>query len=183
MLIAQAKKEENVIEYILYMFQLQDLIRGLRFEEESIRSNLAVPMATSKKQEELIMDWYRDLVKKMTNEGLREKGFISDVLSVIGELSLLHGMLMQQLNDKTYAGIFEKARPFIEEYKVKSKDEKVSDILICINAMYAKLLLKLKKTPISKESEEAFTTFSALLAYLAIKYKEMYQGKLSYSLN
>ena len=47
MLIAQAKKEENVIEYILYMFQLQDLIRGFRFEEESIRSNLAVPMATT----------------------------------------------------------------------------------------------------------------------------------------
>lgn len=73
MLIAQAKKEENVVEYVLYMFQLQDLIRGLRFEEESIRSNLAMPMAKSKEEEELIMDWYRDLVKKMTTEGLREK--------------------------------------------------------------------------------------------------------------
>lgn len=183
MLIAQAKKEENVVEYILYMFQLQDLIRGLNFEEDAIRSNLATPMAQSEKDEEKIMLWYKDLIKKMKREGLGEKGFISDVLSLVGELSLLHGMLMQQLNDKTYIGVFEKAMPFIQEYKVKSHDEKVSDILICINAMYAKLLLKLKKTPISKESEEAFSTFSALLAYLAIKYKEMYQGKLSFSLN
>ena len=36
MLIAQAKQEENIVEYILYMFQLHDMLRGLNFEENAI---------------------------------------------------------------------------------------------------------------------------------------------------
>ena len=39
MLIAQAKQEENIVEYILYMFQLHDMLRGLNFEENAIGKN------------------------------------------------------------------------------------------------------------------------------------------------
>ena len=66
---------------------------------------------------------------------------------------------------------------------MKSKDEGVSDILICLNALYAKLLLKLKKVGISDSSEEAFTSFSNLLSHIALRYKEMYQGRLNFSAN
>lgn len=183
MRIAQAKKEENIVEYILYMFQLHDIIRGLKFDEEAVRYNLAQPMAKSPEDEEEIMNWYLELIADMKKEGLEEKGFTNEVSSKIGELSLLHGMLLQQLKDKKYVGIFETALPFIREFRTKSDDDQISDVLICFNALYAKLLLKLKKAEISEESEEAFKAFSTVLAYLAIKYKEMYQGKLAFSLN
>lgn len=183
MLIAQAKQEENIVEYILYMFQLHDMLRGLNFEENAIREKLASPMAASKDQEEQIMTWYNDLIGQMDKEGLRVKGIVSDVLSKVQELTLLHGMLLQQLNDDKYKKLYEEVNPFIEEYRMKSKDEGVSDILICLNALYAKLLLKLKKVGISDSSEEAFTSFSNLLSHIALRYKEMYQGRLNFSSN
>jgi hypothetical protein len=183
MLIALAKKEENIVEYILYMFQLHDLIRGLNFDQDAVLYNLVKPMAKSEEQEAEILKWYADLMKEMKADGVAEKGFTHEVSSKVGELSLLHGMLMQQLNDERYAKIFETALPFIQEFRTKTDDDKVSDILICFNAMYAKLILKLKKTNITNESEEAFQSFSTVLAYLAMKYKEMYQGKLTFSLN
>ena len=108
------------------------------------------------------MTWYNDLIGQMDKEGLRVKGIVSDVLSKV-KIALLHGMLLQQLNDDKYKELYEEVNPFIEEYRMKSKDEGVSDILICLNALYAKLLLKLKKVGISDSSEEAFTSFSNLL--------------------
>jgi hypothetical protein len=183
MLIAQAKKEENIVEYVLYMFQLHDILRGLKFDEKAVREKLAKPMAKSFDQEEEILNWYKELIAKMASEGLQEKGFVSDVLSKVGELTLLHGMLLQQLNDEKYKAIYNAVIPFVNEYKLKSNEENVSDILICLNALYAKLLLKLKKVEISEASDEAFIAFSNLLSYIAIRYKEMYQGKLSFSLN
>jgi len=183
MLIAQAKKEENIVEYILYMFQLHDILRGLKLDEKAVREKLAKPMAKSHEQEEEIMNWYKELIARMNAEGLHEKGFVSDVLSNVGELTLLHGMLLQQLNDKKYKEIHNAVIPFVNEYKIKSNEENASDILICLNALYAKLLLKLKNVKISAASEEAFTAFSKLLSYIAVRYKEMYQGKLSFSLN
>ena len=183
MRIAQQKKEENIVEYILYMFQLHDILRGLKFDEEAVRYNLVKPMSKSEEDEAEIMKWYLDLIKEMKDEGLTEQGFTSEVSSKVGELSLLHGMLLNQLNDQKYAKIFDVAVPFIHEFRQKLDDSKVSDILICFNALYAKLLLKLKKQNITDESEEAFKAFSTVLAYLALKYKEMYQGKLAFSLN
>ena len=183
MKIAQAKKDSNIVEYILYMFQLHDILRGLNFDEEAVLFNLVKPMADNEEEEKEILDWYMDLMETMQKEGLEKAGFTQEVSSKIGELSLLHGMLLQQLKDDQYEKIFEQAKPFISEFREKSGEDKVSDILICFNALYAKLLLKLKKKDISDESEEGFKAFSTILAYLAMKYKEMYSGRLGFSLN
>ncbi len=183
MKIALAKKEENIVEYVLYMFQLHDLIRGLNFDEEAVFYNLVKPMADNESEEKEIAEWYRNLMATMKKEGLQKSGYIAEVTQKIGELVLLHGMLMQQLNDTRYQKLFKAAEPYIAEFREKSGDTTLSDILVCFNALYAKLLLKLKKKSITEESEEAFTAFSKVLAYLAVKYKEMYQGQLGFSLN
>ena len=36
MLIAAKKKEENIAEYILYMYQIEDIIRSFQFDIERI---------------------------------------------------------------------------------------------------------------------------------------------------
>ncbi|MFQ9211139.1 MAG: DUF4924 family protein, partial [Alistipes finegoldii] len=38
--IAQAKRRENIAEYILYLWQLEDLLRALQFSPEAIFSTL-----------------------------------------------------------------------------------------------------------------------------------------------
>ena len=41
--IAQAKRRENIAEYILYLWQLEDLLRALQFSPEAIFSTLIAP--------------------------------------------------------------------------------------------------------------------------------------------
>ena len=41
--IAQAKRRENIADYILYLWQLEDLLRALQFSPEAIFSTLIAP--------------------------------------------------------------------------------------------------------------------------------------------
>lgn len=183
MLIAQAKRQENIVEYILYMFQLQDMLRAIKFDEEYIMYNIVHNMSADEEVRKDIMQWYRELITSMKKEGLETSGNTSELNGVISELVLLNGMLINQLKDQKYQQLYDAAQPFVEEFRAKAKNTKASEIMVCLNALYAKLLLKLKKQEISEESEEAFKAFAMQLAYLSKKYKDMYSGKLSYSMN
>lgn len=41
--IAQSRRRENIAEYILYLWQLEDLLRALQFSPEAIYSTLIAP--------------------------------------------------------------------------------------------------------------------------------------------
>ena len=41
--IALAKRRENIAEYILYLWQIEDLLRALQFSPEAIYSQLIAP--------------------------------------------------------------------------------------------------------------------------------------------
>lgn len=43
MYIAQQKRKENIAEYILYLWQLEDLLRALKFSPEAIYNTLVEP--------------------------------------------------------------------------------------------------------------------------------------------
>ena len=72
--------------------------------------------------------------------------------------------------------MFESAHPFIKEFGGKANTTSMNPIEICLNAQYAKLLLKIQKKAITPESEEAFKKFRDVLAYIAARYKEMKTG-------
>ena len=40
MIIARRKRKENIAEYLLYMWQVEDLIRANNFDMDSIRARL-----------------------------------------------------------------------------------------------------------------------------------------------
>jgi predicted metalloenzyme YecM len=40
MLIAKDKLKNNIVEYILYMWRIEDLLRAMNFDMEAIKSNL-----------------------------------------------------------------------------------------------------------------------------------------------
>ena len=47
--IAQVKRRENIAEYILYLWQLEDLLRALQFSPEAIFSTLIAPTSCIRK--------------------------------------------------------------------------------------------------------------------------------------
>ena len=52
MFTAQKTRKENIAEYILYLWQLEDLLRALQFSPEAIYSQLVQPSGLSESQKQ-----------------------------------------------------------------------------------------------------------------------------------
>lgn len=182
MLIANQKFRENIAEYLLYMWQLEEMIRSLQFDIELIQENIINVMTSNEDAQADVRDWYLSIIQEMKNHDLIEKGHLPRVEEIQEEVYFLHNTLLTGLQDSKYQALFSTAYPFIEELRTKS-DKQLNDIEICLTALYGKLVLKMQKVKISSETEIGFTAFAKVLAYLSIKYKDFRSGKLRFQIN
>ncbi|MFN8700060.1 MAG: DUF4924 family protein [Flavobacteriales bacterium] len=182
MSLAEQKFRQNVAEYILFMWQMEDLVRAVYFDPESldefIRSYTPSPEAfeTEKK-------WFRDLVRKMRTERVEQRGHIGEVHELIFELNYLHNTLTNVIKDKVYLDLYKVAQPHIREYIARTDGKSLNDVEACLTALYGLLVLRLKREPVSKETEEAMSAFSNLMARLAHHYRILRQGETNMNLN
>lgn len=180
MLIAQQKLKENIAEYILYMYQIEDVIRAYHFELDSIIENYVRPQLPDSSFISSYEKWYSDLIRNMKSQKIEKAGHLHEVGEVMMEISYLHNTMLNLVNDDKYKGVYEHALPNIEQFKEKSNLKDKNHIEIAFHALYMKLLLRLQKKEISPESEEAFDTMRVLLAYLAKAYHQMKNGNLDF---
>lgn len=178
MLIAQQKLKENIAEYILYMWQVEDMIRACNLDIEVIQERIVNPMVDDETIRKDIRVWYADLISKMKLQGKEKTGHLRDLDDVFIEINYLHGTLIGLLGDEKYKGIYQTAMPLMEDFKKRANTNNITEIEICFNGLYAKLMLRLQNKPITAETEEAFSAFAKVLGYLSVKYKLMKEGKL-----
>lgn len=183
MLIAQQKKDQNIAEYIVYMYQIEDIIRAFKLDVENIMDHFVLPQLPDRSFENQYRNWYEDLIKQMKVQKIEDKGHLAELNEIIVELSYLHQTLLNMAKDDKYIGIFERALPFIEDFKSRSNLKDKNHIEISFHAMYMKLLMKLQKKEISAETEEAFDAMRMLLAYLGRAYHKMKSGDLDFLQN
>ena len=173
MLIARQKRKENIVEYLLYMWQLEDILRACNFDIKQIETLIISKYDVDADTILEIRDWYLELIQEMKEQGLTQKGHLQEVHEVMSELLFLHNTLFQIKKDKTYIKLFEAAEPNIELLRRKNVNLTFNLIENCLNGVYGLLVLRLKKKQVSKETEEAIGTISKMLGYLAAKYKEL----------
>ncbi len=180
--IADQKKNENIAEYILFVWQMEDLIRAAHFNNELIEQFVR-EFAEDPVQIEEEDQWFKDLAKKMKIEGVERRGHVSDVMEVTHELSLLHHTLINILKDSSYLHLYKDAKVYIGEYLQKAGGSTSNDVETCLTALYGLLVLRLKKAEISEETEEAMKSFSILMARLALEYRKMKTGEMNLKFN
>lgn len=183
MLIAQQKLNENIAEYILYMYQVEDVIRAYQFDVEAIIENYVRPQLPDESFIGQYRKWYSDLITQMKSQQLTKTGHIADLKEIFVELSYLHNTLINLTGDHKYKDLVERSTSFIEEFRSKSNLKDKSQIELLFGAMYMKLLLKLQKKEISAETEEAFDAMRIQLAYLSQAYHKMKRGDLDFLKN
>jgi hypothetical protein len=76
-----------------------------------------------------------------------------------------------------YRGIYDEASENLEIFKTKSENSGSGDVENCLNALYGLLLLRLRKKPVSKETEIAMASFSKVLAFLSKRFLEVERGE------
>ena len=62
MLIALQKRKENIAEYILYLWQVEDLLRANELSIDRVKSMLVDPYALPVEQADELLQWYSNLI-------------------------------------------------------------------------------------------------------------------------
>ena len=178
MLIAQKKRKENISEYLLYMWQVEDLIRANHFDSDEIRRNLVDRYDQPAAVKEEIARWYEELADMMRQEGVMERGHIQLNKNVIIALTDLHLRLLKSPKEMIYGSMYYKTLPYIVQLRAKSGGEDIPEIETCFTAVYGYLVLRMQGKEVSPETLEAIKQISAFRALLAEKYKDDMEGKL-----
>jgi len=179
MFVAQQKEQNNIAEYIIYMYQLEDLIRAYKFDIDTIREKIIQPQVKSASLEAEAVKWYEDIIEEMKSRNLERKGHLHRIGEVITELIYLHNTLKDVVEDQKYLDLLNAAEDNIEAFRGKSDLKELHLVEVCFQALYMKLLLKLQGKEIAAESENAFDTMRILLAYLTKGYHQMKKGDMS----
>lgn len=178
MVIAKELKKKNISEYLIYMFQVEDLIRLNKCDITNVQEGLISQFHLHDKQMAEVKKWYEALCRMMNEEGLQETGHLQFVSNQVREVTDFHFRLLELTDDEKYAQLFSQAQHDIEAFRNKLPSKPESDIEVCLYALYSLLLMRLKKMSITAETLEAMTNFSTLMVYLSQKYCEYEKGKL-----
>lgn len=171
MFIAKNIREKSVVEYLLYMWQMEDLIRAYGCSLTRIRREYIDRFDYTDQQKDEEEDWFGDLIRMMNQEGKREKGHLAINEVLLQDLGDLHVRLLQSTRFPFYSAEYYRVLPFIVELRQKG-DKEIREVETCLNALYGVMLLRMRQKPISPETAhaiKAITTFLGMLSDYYIK--------------
>ena len=142
-------KRENIAEYILYLWQLEDYLRA--FPE----------MADS--NEEL-----SDILRMMHADDVMDGGHIQLAQIALKELEQLSDDILAQ--EATYRAAMIRITPALNLLKARTDRPAMSNIEACLVLLYQIMMLRLQKRPISAETAEVQQQATSMLQYLSKTY-------------
>lgn len=167
MIIASQKRKENIAEYLLYMWQIEDLIRANGLDIEKIRASVINPIGGEPETMRQMSDWYESLIDMMRREGVAEKGHLQMNKNIIGNLAQLNKEILADPRFDDYRKEYYKTLPYIVELRAKAKDEPAGEIETCFTALYGVLMMRLSGKKISAATAEAVAQIARFVAMLA----------------
>ena len=167
MYIASEKRKTNIAEYLIYMWQIEDMIRANALDIEKIKKNVIARYNLNPDQEKEMTEWYESLIEMMRAEGVTEKGHLQINRNVILQLVELHQALLKDPRFPEYTATFYKTLPYIVELRSRAGEAAVGEVETCFTALYGMLMMRLQSREISPETNNAIKQISQLIALLA----------------
>lgn len=172
MFLAKKIKEESEIGYILYMWQLEDLVRAYGCDADRIEREY---LPRFRYEGDMLLQearWWHDLVEMMRSEGIFRQGHLQMVKGTLSLLSDKHAELLADTRETIYNALYYKALPFIVELRAKASNREKPELELCLEVLYGVTLLRMQKQEVSQQTQQAHDSVAALLTLLNQKYKE-----------
>lgn len=181
MLVSSNLRKTNIAEYLLYMWQVEDLLRTAGLDSSRLESLVDASGCTAEQHKEW-MQWYDDLIDMMKREGVTEKGHLQINRNIVILLADLHSRLLDCRKDFTeqYRETYYKVLPDIVAFRSKSAGTDKNEIENCFEFMYGVWLLRLKGQQLTDATAGAAARVSAFLAQLASFYSKDSDGELDF---
>lgn len=143
-------KQNNIAEYILYLWQMEDYLRAFPQNAE------ATP--------EL-----HDLNEMMHREGIVDGGHLALANNALAELIDLHTTLLNE--DAMYRAAIIRLQPSLNLLKAKTDRPTMSDIEACLVLLYQIMMLRLQKKEITPETASVQQQATQVLTFLSKTYR------------
>ncbi len=175
MYISEQLKKSSIAEYLLYMWQVEDVIRAYELDIDEI-SNRYIPRFQLEPERAVeLIGWYENLINMMHEEGVEESGHLQINQNIIILMNDLHLQLLKSPKFPFYSAQYYKALPFIVELRQAKKNKgeaEKSEIETCFDALYLVMLMRAQKKDIAPETAAAIDNISKLLAMLSEYYRQ-----------
>ncbi len=175
MYIAKQLKDESVCEYLLYMWQVEDILRAYNLDEERLANEYASRFPDDQRQQEA--QWLADLCQMMRDENCQQQGHLQMNRGTLSLLDDLHRELLRSSKHPFYAATYQRVLPSIVALRSKGDGDK-GELENCFDALYGVMLLRLQKKEISTETQTALQPITHMLAMLSDAYKKEKEGTL-----
>lgn len=177
MIVAQEKRKKNIAEYILYMWQIEDIIRALSFDLNKIEISLVEQYKVDEKQKKEIINWYTNLTLMMQKEQKQTVGHLQFLVNLTNDLNRFHLSLISNNIDSEYTRLYNGIRADIELVRQKS-GKNHHDIEVALNTLYLILMLKMKKQEVSEGTQQAVFKFGNFMGHLSKLFQAYESGDL-----
>lgn len=142
-------KKENIAEYILYLWQLEDYLRAFPEQAED--------------HEEL-----RQILDMMHADDVIDGGHIQLAQIALKELELLSEDISRQ--EPSYQAALQQLTPVLNIFKARTDRPTMSHIEAALVFLYQIMMLRLQKQVISEDTQQVQKQVTQLLQYLSKTY-------------
>ena len=188
MLIAQKLQYSSRSEYLLYMWQVEDILRAHHCSIDELREKYLARFDVTSEVRAEMEAWYENLCVMMREEGVTEHRHLQINKNVIEGLAEVHELLIDNAKYPYYRQMYYKVLPYIVELRAKqdaaSKEDGMGvaqELELCFELLYGVMLLRLQKKTLSEETQTATKDVSVFLGQLSDYWKANREGKLETS--
>lgn len=171
MFIAEKLRKQNVIAYLVYMYQVEDVIRAYQLDTERIRKDYLVRFGYDEDQLEKACEWYVALVNMMKDEGCQEHGHVQVVRATLTLLEDRHQELLATHEHPDYERVYAQILPILVQLRSKGGKEK-TEVENCMDAIYGLSVLEMRHQQVSDETRSGLKPVAQLMDMLGNYYRE-----------
>lgn len=173
MFIASQLKKQNIVEYLLYMWQIEDLIRAFGLDMNIINEKIVEPYHLPAEDKKKLYEWYESLIDMMQSENVKESGHIQINKNIIIQLNDFHAEIMKSGTIPAYNSKYYSLLPYLSQLRQKQNLTEISDMELCFNFLYGIMALRMKNveiTPATLKVKDEISKFMALLNQFYLQY-------------
>ena len=170
MIIADQLRQKNRAEYLLYLWQVEDIIRAYSGDIDRLKQEYLSRFDVDDSRRQAMYQWYADLCEMMRSEGCMQGGHLRLSMNVLDTLDELHRQLLRSSRFPYYREMYYKVLPYVVELRQKGGHKDQSELQTCFEALYGVMMLRMQHKPISDSTAQAAKDIATLLGQLSDYY-------------
>lgn len=172
MLVAQKKRKENIVEYMLYMWHVENLIRVNSLDINKIEETIIRKYQVENEQQyREVYEWWDNLAEMMRLEKKEEIGHLQVTQGLMNDVYNYHLYLLTQPEEAAYQNAFQTAWSDLSVLEKKiPQGDKLHHIELALMGLYNYFFLKLQGETILADTTNAIMRISRFMAILSAKY-------------